>query len=144
LRAFIERFVPAWQGAFDYSKAHMESTSERIDVVISDGSSWLGIENKIFGAQEQNLQAERYLNLLHDAPSQNDYRLVYLSPRGAGPGPDSLTAEGRRVHGAHLVCVAPGRRPRDMATQWQRCLQAFRIGLSTVEINARLRTLLGL
>jgi hypothetical protein len=110
LRLFIERFVPAWQGTFDYTKAHMASTTEPVDVTICDGSHWLGIENKIFGAQEQNRQAERYLNSLRAAPSQKDYRLIYLiiylSPRGAGPGDYSLPAEGRRVHGAHLVCGA--------------------------------------
>jgi PD-(D/E)XK nuclease superfamily len=104
LRPFIERFVPAWQGTFDYPKAHMASTTEPIDVTICDGSHWLGIENKIFGAQEQNLQAERYLNSLRAAPSQKDYRLVYLSPRGSPPGDYSLPAESRRVHGVHLVC----------------------------------------
>jgi hypothetical protein len=106
LRPFIERFVPAWQCTFDYPRAHIESTTEPIDVIICDGSHWLGIENKIFDAPEQNRQAYRYLNSLRAAPSQKDYRLVYLSPRGAGPGPYSLPDDGRRVHGAHLVCGA--------------------------------------
>jgi len=106
LRPFIQRFVPAWQGTFDCPKAHMASTSERIDVVISDGSHWLGIENKIFDAPEQNRQAERYLKSLHDALPQKDYCLVYLSPRGTGPSEYSLPADGRRVHGDHLVCGA--------------------------------------
>src|SRR5580704_6718474 len=53
LRSFIERFVPAWQGTFDYPKAHLASTTEPIDVTICDGSHWLGIENKIFDAPEQ-------------------------------------------------------------------------------------------
>jgi hypothetical protein len=83
-----------------------QGINNRIDVTICDGSHWLGIENKIFDAPEQNRQAERYLISLCAAPSQKDYRLVYLSPRGAGPGPFSLPAKARCQHGAHLLCGA--------------------------------------
>jgi PD-(D/E)XK nuclease superfamily len=107
LRLFIQRFVPDWQRTFNYPEAHRASTAELIDVVISDGPHWLGIENKIFNAPEQNRQAERYLNSLHGvAPSQEHYRLVYLSPRGTAPSDNSLTPERSRVHGANLVCGA--------------------------------------
>ena len=84
LRLFIRQFVPAWQGQFAYLKARITSTSELIDVVVSDGFHWLGMENKIFDAQEQLDQAKRYLDSLRDAPSQEDYSLVYISKEGYG------------------------------------------------------------
>ncbi len=57
LREFIRQFVPKWQPTFNFPKAHKGSTHELIDVVITDGTHWLGIENKIFSAQEQTRQA---------------------------------------------------------------------------------------
>jgi hypothetical protein len=64
LRLFIQRFVPEWQHTFNYSEAHKASTGEPIDLVISDGPHWLGVENKIFNAPEQPRQAARYLGLV--------------------------------------------------------------------------------
>jgi hypothetical protein len=52
LKPFIQRFVPEWQHTFNHSKAHQAKTDQPIDAVISDGSHWLGIENKIFKAPE--------------------------------------------------------------------------------------------
>jgi hypothetical protein len=104
LRLFIQQFVPEWQRAFNYPGAHRASTGELIDVVISDGPYWLGIENKIFNAPEQERQAGRYLDALQDAAHhQERYRLVYLSTRGAAPSPYSLTADDSRRHRANLV-----------------------------------------
>src|SRR3984893_5544746 len=70
LRLFIQRFVPVWQHTFNYSEAHRASTRELIDVVISDGSHWLGIENKIFNAPEQLKQSDRYLDALQEKSSR--------------------------------------------------------------------------
>ena len=106
LRAFIQRFVPNWQSTFNFAKARTALTHELIDVVISDGLRWLGIENKIFDAEEQERQAGRYLEELHGAHHQQDYRLVYLSPRGDGPSAYSLPPGDRTRHGANLVCGA--------------------------------------
>ena len=72
LRLFIQRFVPDWKHVFKHRTAQKKSPSEAneaIDVTISDGSYWLGIENKIFDAPEQPQQAARYLNALRAATS---------------------------------------------------------------------------
>jgi PD-(D/E)XK nuclease superfamily len=106
LRAFVRHFVPEWEGTFNYSEAHQESMGEPIDVLITDGRYWLGIENKIFGAQEQPRQAGRYLDALCAATRQAHYRLVYLSPRGKAPTKYSFSDEDRRKHGDKLVCGA--------------------------------------
>ncbi len=106
LRLFIRRFVPEWQRVFNYPKAHMAWTGQLIDVVISDGPHWLGIENKIFDAPEQERQAGRYLEALQDAPHLEGYRLVYLSPKGAGPNTKSLPNDDKLNYGANLVCGA--------------------------------------
>ncbi len=41
------RFIPQWQQSFDFPRAQRRNTRELIDVVISDGLHWLGVENKI-------------------------------------------------------------------------------------------------
>ncbi len=106
LRAFIRQFIPEWQDTFDFSKARRESTCERIDILISDGQHWLGIENKIFDAPEQERQAGRYLDALHNAAQQKAYRLIYISRKGKGPTEYSLPANDRSAHGANLVVGA--------------------------------------
>jgi hypothetical protein len=106
LRPFIQRFVPEWQRTFNHFKAHRASTDERIDVVISDGPHWLGIENKIFEAPEQPKQSDRYLDALQEKSPQGCYRLVYLSQRGEGPSPRSFTDDGRNRHNDKLICGA--------------------------------------
>src|SRR5271166_3477529 len=118
LREFIRQFIPEWQRTFKFPKAHKGSTRELIDVVISDGTHWLGIENKIFGAPEQERQAGRYLDALHDdAPHREDYRLVYLSPSGNGTSEYSLPSKDRDRHGANLVCAAWVQTPVDDAPE---------------------------
>jgi hypothetical protein len=108
LRAFIRQFIPQWRQTFNYSEARRALTPELIDVVISDGLHWLGLENKIFNAQEQERQAGRYLDALQHAchDHQERYRLVYLSPRGEGPSPRSFPPEDSDTHGANLICGA--------------------------------------
>jgi hypothetical protein len=107
LRAFIRKFVPKWQGTFSFSKACKALTSEQIDVVISDGTHWLGIENKIFNAPEQKRQAGRYLEALQQkALDQESYRLIYLSPTGTEPSNYSLPPCDKELHGSNLVIGA--------------------------------------
>ena len=147
LRLFMRRFVPLWERAFNYPKAHRAWTGQLIDVVISDGPHWLGIENKIFNAPEQVRQAGKYLDALQDASHLEGYRLVYLSPKGAGPTSKSLPADDKLKHGANLICGAWARAEEDASKQkvkQQRHLQAYCIGLPTAEFNVGPRTSLGL
>ena len=143
LRLFVQRFVPEWQRAFNYSVAHRALTGERIDVVISDGPHWLGIENKIFNAPEITRQAGKYLDALCGAPSQEDYRLVYLSPKGAPPLGKAVQTPTRASMEPNLY-LAPGRRPRKMRTNRRRHVKASWIGSTTAEVNAGPRTWRGL
>src|SRR4051794_17070235 len=83
LRLFIVRFVPEWVGAFRYDEAKPASTGQMIDAALSDGTHWLGIENKIFDALEQPCQVDRYLCALKSKAHSDNYRLIYLSPEGA-------------------------------------------------------------
>jgi hypothetical protein len=105
LRLFIQRFVPQWQREFNFSKAH-RATLDFIDVVFSDCSHWLGIENKIFNAPEQPQQAKRYLDALKAACDQECYRLVYLSSGGAPPSKKSLPDADKGKHDGKLVSGA--------------------------------------
>jgi hypothetical protein len=97
LRLFIARFVPEWT-AFCYDQAKPASTTEKIDVTLSDGMHWLGIENKIFDAREQTRQVDRYLSALQRNAHSNNYRLIYLSPNGAMPSHVSFSDAGKREH----------------------------------------------
>ena len=107
LRLFIDRFVPEWSDTFSYSRAKPASTSELIDVTISDDKHWLSIENKIFDAQEQKQQTDRYLNALKLASGQaGDYRLIYLSSKGNPPSKYSFSEEGKKHHQDKLVIGA--------------------------------------
>ena len=90
IRAFVECFIPEWRSGFDFTKARRGSTSELIDVVITDGRYWIGIENKIFNAPEMKRQVGRYLDALREASNKEDYRLVYASARGAPPTANSF------------------------------------------------------
>lgn len=109
LRLFINRFVPEWRDTFSCGQAKPVRTRELIDVAISDDEHWLGIENKVFGAQEQKQQTDRYLDALKHASSQSrsgDYRLVYLSPQGDAPTGYSFTKEGKKLHPGRLTIGA--------------------------------------
>jgi hypothetical protein len=112
LRLFIERFVPEWTGAFRYDQAKPAWTAEKIDATLSDGTHWLGIENKIFDAQEQERQVDRYLQALKNKAHSDNYRLVYLSPKGTWPSDVSFTEAGQAkyadkfVSGAWVYCAA--------------------------------------
>lgn len=109
LRLFINRFVPEWRDTFACDRAKPAKTNQLIDVTISDNDRWLGIENKIFGAQEQIRQTDRYLDALKLASGQSqsgDYRLVYLSPKGEPPTEYSFTKEGKERHPEKLVIGA--------------------------------------
>ena len=50
LRLFLKTFLPTWLGTFDTGRARRAFTSQLIDVTLTDGRYWLGIENKVFGA----------------------------------------------------------------------------------------------
>jgi hypothetical protein len=109
LRLFINRFVPEWRDTFAGDRAKLATTNQLIDVTITDNDRWLGIENKIFGAQEQKCQTDRYLDALKQASGQSqsgDYRLVYLSPEGEPPTEYSFTKEGKERHQGKLVIGA--------------------------------------
>ncbi len=109
LQLFINRFVPQWRDTFAGVGQKLATTNQRIDVTISDNDRWLGIENKIFGAQEQKWQTDRYLDALKQASGQSqsgDYRLVYLSPKGEPPTEYSFTKEGKERHQGKLVIGA--------------------------------------
>lgn len=109
LRLFIRRFVPEWDDIFSYNEAKSAATDERIDVTISDGERWLGIENKIFYAPEQKTQTDRYLDELKRRSGQTqkgDYCFVYLSPRGEPPSSYSFTPEGKKKHDKKLILGA--------------------------------------
>jgi len=106
LRLFVNRFVPEWRDTFG-GDARPATTNQLIDVTISDNDRWLGIENKIFGAQDQDRQCDRYLEALKQASGQSgDYRLLYLSPKGEPPGENSFTNKGREHHSGKLVIGA--------------------------------------
>jgi PD-(D/E)XK nuclease superfamily len=103
LRLFIERFVPEWTGAFRYDQAKPASTAQKIDATLSDGTHWLGIENKIFDAHEQKDQVDRYLRALKSKARSDNYRLVYLSPKGTPPTNLSFTDAGQTEHADKFV-----------------------------------------
>jgi hypothetical protein len=103
LRLFIARFVPEWTGAFRYDLAKPVSTAQKIDTTISDGTHWLGIENKIFDALEQKDQVDRYLRALKNKARFDNYRLVYLSLKGTRPTDFSFTLAGQTEHDDKFV-----------------------------------------
>ena len=105
IRAFVECFIPEWRSGFDFTKARRGLTSERIDVVITDGRYWIGIENKVFHAPEMQRQVGRYLDALREASNQKDYRLVYLDPRGASPTKNSYPDADKEAHQGRCVVV---------------------------------------
>jgi len=105
LRLFIKRFIPDWED-FNCDVARMEKTDERIDVTISDGSYWLGIENKIFYAVDQPSQMGRYLSDLASKHHKTDYRIIYLSPIGDEPSNNSLSDADRLTYSGHYICGA--------------------------------------
>jgi len=109
LRLFVDRFIPAWRDTFATDDAYPPNTDELIDVASTDGVHWLGIENKIFGAQDQPKQSDRYLDELKHKSSQTtggDYCLLYLSPTGCPPSLDSWSNEGKARHKGKLICRA--------------------------------------
>ena len=106
VRAFIQRFIPEWQNSFNYSEARKKGTRQLIDVSISDGRYWFGIENKIFDAPEMERQVGRYLDALREAFNGHDYRLVYLSPEGKAPSEDSYSPRDAIGHSGKLVVGA--------------------------------------
>jgi PD-(D/E)XK nuclease superfamily len=106
VRAFIQRFVPEWQYSFGFSEVSKRQTTELIDVSISDGRYWLGVENKIFDAPEMKRQAGRYLDALRESSNGHDYRLVYLSPRGKAPSKESYSPQDAQKHDKKLIIGA--------------------------------------
>lgn len=105
LRLFMERFVPEWANDFHYERAEPAKIGEHADLVISDGQHWLGIENKIFSAREQEKQVDRYLEALRIklTREEDDYRLLYLSPKGEPPSVYSYGREARDHHHGKFV-----------------------------------------
>jgi hypothetical protein len=43
--------VPEWRDSYRYDQSRPAWTDQKIDVALSDGSHWLGIENKIYYRQ---------------------------------------------------------------------------------------------
>jgi PD-(D/E)XK nuclease superfamily len=103
LRLFVERFVPEWKDVFRYDEAKPASTGQKIDATLSDGTHWLGIENKVFNAHEQSGQVDRYLCALKARAHSENYRLIYLSPEGALPSTFSFTDAGKIKYKGKLV-----------------------------------------
>ena len=106
LRLFIKKFVPEWTDDFRYEQAQPAKIDERADLVMFDGKYWLGIENKIFAAPEQDKQVDRYLNALRTKSTEKagDYRLLYLSPKGQPPSDYSYNRkEGSDHQGKFIV-----------------------------------------
>ena len=106
LQAFIQHFVPEWDSSFNCAVARRASADEAVDVTITDGQRWLGIENKIFDAQEQHRQVGRYLDALKRTPGCVDYRLIYITPRGSRPTEYSFPAKDKENHKARFACAA--------------------------------------
>ncbi|MEQ1930791.1 MAG: PD-(D/E)XK nuclease family protein [Parvularculaceae bacterium] len=108
LRHFVRLFFPDLASSFNMERVQRSATTELIDVTLTDGRLWLGIENKIFDAIDQNKQVDRYLEALNEkAGRQGEYRLLYLSSQGQPPGRNSFTEDGERSHaGKKLVCGA--------------------------------------
>ena len=106
LRLFLKTFLPTWLGTFDTGRARRAFTSQLIDVTLTDGRYWLGIENKVFGAPEQKEQVDRYLDALKSKANKCDYLLLYLSPEGTPPTSYSHTDNGRVQHPEKLLVRA--------------------------------------
>lgn len=112
LEALIRQFIPEWQNKFIYNTSCKAYVDEAIDLTISDGVHWLGIENKAFGAPEQQRQAGRYLDALRaKAKPSDEYRLIYLRTRGEKPSKYSLPLPDGKAREGKLVCAAT-RAPR--------------------------------
>lgn len=67
-------------------------TRRRIDIMIETAEWIIGIENKVWGAPDQNDQVADYLRELSSL-RPNNYVLLYLTPDGAWPSPQSITQE---------------------------------------------------
>ena len=108
LRLFVKEFLPEeWENDIRFDRVRLITTSELIDFTLTDGHFWIGCENTIFGAPEQDRQAGRYLDQLRTeaGATRGDYRLLYITPRGEPPSDFSLTANDSRNHGGKLVLV---------------------------------------
>ena len=106
LKPFIKTFAPDWMKTYDWERSSIVRTDELIDLVLTDGKHWLGIENKIFGAQEQETQSARYLDELRKQANDGPYKLLYLARHGDEPSDFSFPSAARKKHADRLVCGA--------------------------------------
>jgi hypothetical protein len=122
LKLFISKFIPEWSD-FDCPIARPVQIGSPVDLAFSDGTFWLGVENKCFYARDQDDQVDRYLAALRRKSGNSKYRLMYLSPRGEEPPGHSHKPEnveeykdylivGAWIDGVQTTDSSPGERPK--------------------------------
>jgi hypothetical protein len=109
LRLFISIFLPDWEDTFQYGKAkivceHMTDKNRRIDITLTDGNYWIGVENKFRGAGDQENQIGHYLAFLKE--KNRPFRLIYLSPDGQEPTSIAISQNDQKTFINELISIA--------------------------------------
>jgi len=82
-----------------FNNPEITAEKSRIDIRIRGDKKTLIIENKIHGAQDQEKQIKRYIDIEKNAgyDDKNNIYVLYLTKDGGSPSEDSLSEEGKET-----------------------------------------------